>query len=72
LAVRIIFLEETGRQVSIAGAVARREVSELPHHQGVTRQILTLYDLLLSYDSSPVIKLNHAIALSISVGLRLH
>jgi len=27
-------------------------------------QILTLYDLLLRYDSSPVIKLNHAIALS--------
>ena len=27
-------------------------------------QILTLYDLLLRYDSSPVIRLNHAIALS--------
>jgi RNA polymerase sigma-70 factor (ECF subfamily) len=27
-------------------------------------QILTLYDLLLRFDSSPVIKLNHAIALS--------
>jgi RNA polymerase sigma factor (sigma-70 family) len=27
-------------------------------------QILTLYDLLLGYDSSPVIKLNHAIAFS--------
>ena len=27
-------------------------------------QILTLYDLLLRHDSSPVIRLNHAIALS--------